>query len=568
MKSSTQYTSATFFLIVAASFLYQSLFFMFDYFPADEGLMVQVSQRMLQGETLYRDIFLPYTPLAWCVEAGIFRVFGYSYTAARIFPSFLFSLMCGIVFLWAREMMSFRYAVGCAVAAVLYRMWVWAYWQYFSYSVLAIFFAMAAGYFFVVYLKHGRRCFFMLLAGALAGLCFWSKPNVGVQTLAAMGLSLIACNVIGTPIEIRRMLRQSAMLLAGFVAVSVPFALILLTDKTFDDMLVHMGTLRAAYFHSDRHIPFPRPWPIFGTDPMVRENLFYLMPGVLYQFFAHVQETFLLNLYATPFIETAIKGIYYFPMLILVVGGAMAADSLRNLSRKANVPVFIFTFLFALLVFLQVFFFPVVNYLFIVLPPSIILLFASVGKIMESDRLMRMKPAQAGLKTLCVLGAVVYVCVSLWMTAVYVRAERQAIRTSRGTVQVHEARGRIFQTVYEYLMAETAPGDTVFVVPHNPLIYFFTDRRNPTRYDNLQPDTPGKQAQQEIIGSLERDKTRTVIFDQEEFPKKTRLPNAYPLLYNYIVENYVPVLDIPGQLTIYERKGVEEVGPSVSGPGK
>jgi hypothetical protein len=151
-------------------------------------------------------------------------------------------------------------------------------------------------------------------------------------------------------------------------------------------------------------------------------------------------------------------------------------------------------------------------------------------------------------------GLGIYFSISILGSVLQLSTDKVVVDTARGALLAPGERTEILNTIIAYVTLATEPGETIFVVPHNPLVYFFTGRRNPTRYDNLQPDTPGRQAEQEIIASLEKDGTGTVIFEQEEFPKKARFPKAYPDIYRYITENYYPLVDIKGKLTIYKRK--------------
>jgi len=547
--------------ILLSSFVYQIMFRKIGYFPADEGLMVAVCERMLNGESLYRDIFLPFTPLAWHVEAGAFRLFGLSLATARLLPTLLFSVMCGLIYLWGREMMSSTLALLCGVTVVFYRIWVWPYWQFFTYSVLAYFFAVASGYAFILFLKRKKPQTSIIVCGVLAGLCFWTKPNVGVQILAAVFLTLVTRTILQNTGEKSQktandihFLKGCALVAIGVVAASVPLLISLISDATLNDMIAQMSTLRRLYFESQRHIPYPRTWPLFRIDPILRENIFYMIPGTGDLCLRYAQRSFFPNLYGTPLIEVSVKLLYYSPIALLLASLPVNIKLLKAFRNSADASIFFFTFLSSLFLFLQVFFFPAAIYLLIVFPPLIILAFAAFERIMKTDFLSKRQRLKRIAAVCAISGLGGYFFISILGAALQLSGDKVTVKTARGVLLASDERGVILDTIIAHVKLTTEPGDTIFVVPHNPLIYFFTERKNPTRYDNLQPDTPGRQAEQEIIASLEKDRTETIIFEQEEFPKKTRFPKAYPDIYRYITENYYPVVDITGRFTMFKRK--------------
>ena len=564
---------AVFVAILVISSVYQLLFRKIGYFPADEGLMVAVCERMLNGESLYRDIFLPVTPLAWNIEAGAFRLFGISLATARLLPIFLFSTMCGIIYLWSREVMSSTLAFWCSVAFIFYRIWVWPYWQFYTYSVLASFLAIASGYAFILFLRHLRPRVSIIACGVLAGLCFWAKPNVGIQILAAVFFALMIKSVLRNSAKESQevpdnitFVKGCALVFGGVVAASLPFLIYLVANGTLDDMIVKISTLRQVYFESERHIAYPRPWPLFRIDPGLRENIFYMVPGTGDLCLRYVQRSFFPNLYRTPWIEVSVKLLYYFPIALLLLSLPINIKLLKTFRSSADAAVFTFTFLSSFFLFLQVFFFPVAIYLLVVFPPLIILTFAASERILKTDFLLGRRRLRRIAKICAISGLGTYFSISILGSVLLLSSDKVVVDTGRGVLLASGERTKILDTIIAYVKLTTEPGDTIFVVPHNPLIYFFTNRRNPTRYDNLQPDTPGRQAEQEIIASLEKDRTETVIFEQEEFPKKVRFPEAYPDIYRYITENYHPLVDIKGKLTIYKRKkeAAEEIKKSLS----
>jgi hypothetical protein len=104
------------------------------------------------------------------------------------------------------------------------------------------------------------------------------------------------------------------------------------------------------------------------------------------------------------------------------------------------------------------------------------------------------------------------------------------------------------------LLGQVKPGDTAFVHPYKPLLYFLTQAKNPTRYSYLAPGLMTDQDEQSALTDLKQTPPKWVLFlrlSPEEFLRV--FPNAdqsrihFPTLESWIDDNYAPTtLQIAG----------------------
>src|SRR5579864_1137484 len=70
-------------LIAVGAFVYLFPFLRYTSLNADEGIVLQGAQRILEGQVLYKDFFSFYTPGAYYWTALLFRLFGNSILVPR-----------------------------------------------------------------------------------------------------------------------------------------------------------------------------------------------------------------------------------------------------------------------------------------------------------------------------------------------------------------------------------------------------------------------------------------------------------------------------------------------------
>lgn len=154
----------------------------------DESWFLQVVARIQSGEVLYRDVFLGTTPLSAYVTTGLTALIGVEIVAVKVVTNACFAATAVLAGRLAKDA---GLSTGGA-AVVMAATFIWARpYNNPPYTPMAVMFLLAA---MVMSLSaHGRRANGLrgwFWAGALAGLSFASKQNVGLLALGSAGLAL------------------------------------------------------------------------------------------------------------------------------------------------------------------------------------------------------------------------------------------------------------------------------------------------------------------------------------------------------------------------------------------
>jgi hypothetical protein len=97
------------------------------------------------------------------------------------------------------------------------------------------------------------------------------------------------------------------------------------------------------------------------------------------------------------------------------------------------------------------------------------------------------------------------------------------------------------------LFATVRPGDSLYVHPYLPVLYFWTQARNPTRYAYLNPGMMTGADETIVLDDLTRRPPRWVMYlplTREEFlrlfPSGRAADQTFPRIESWIRERYQP----------------------------
>lgn len=106
------------------------------------------------------------------------------------------------------------------------------------------------------------------------------------------------------------------------------------------------------------------------------------------------------------------------------------------------------------------------------------------------------------------------------------------------TVSTDEANTLVLAA--QYVAANSAPGEPIFVYPTSPLLYVLADRPNPTRFAHLYPGAATPAELNDVIASLDRFPVQLVVVFESDLaywgPPEDNAP-----LESYLVDHYHPV---------------------------
>lgn len=446
----------------------------------DEGHLANAARRVAAGEILYRDVYTVYPPASFHVVAGLFEAFGTSLLVARAFHIAMTLALAVLVFAAARRLMDtpFAWLAGALVAAsgwhVILEGCHYAY-LYGAVPMAALFLltrADAAGA-----LDRGR----LIAIGALAGiaLSFRLEPFVGVAL--AGGSVVLLREGLGL-----RALTRLAWLVVGTLLVAVPIGLYFAVHGALPDLL------RAVFWTSFGQYlqggEFNLPMPALEWVPVEwsRRGLRHLF--VSWEFRLPVL------LYAAALAETAFTA-----WRRRRAPQALSPDALARLALA----------LFGAVLYLRATGRSDYYHLAPVLFPAYLL-----GADWIARGWRRYVPPR--------LNGFAYLLVALILaSSLFVHQFDLAVtRSMAATDEVEivpggpriERASRLGELVAD-IRARSRADEPIVVLPWYPILYFLTERTNPTRFDWLFPGYLATDAEVEaFIGEIERSEVRVVVY--------------------------------------------------------
>src|SRR5215469_13986574 len=176
--------------VALLAFFFQLPFFRLWFSAMDEGHMLQFSQIVAEGGQLYRDATLYPLPGAFWLLALALRIAEPSILVARWVVVIEFALFCGLVWLLVRPLLTRAGAIALVALLLLYRVWAFPHWHFYSYSTTGLLVQVAMLLVLLRFFRSGNL-HQLALAGFLFGLGVLCKQDYGAAFLLAVSLSLL-----------------------------------------------------------------------------------------------------------------------------------------------------------------------------------------------------------------------------------------------------------------------------------------------------------------------------------------------------------------------------------------
>lgn len=511
--------------------------------PVDEGQLLAIAARLLDGEVLYRDIYTGIFPGAYWATAALIGLFGEDVVVTRWAQLVVNAATAGCLYWLGRRVMDFGWALLAPVLYVALVPFGFPGLTMLNYSSLSLGFALVA---LVCLLRHLEtdRLLEAAFCGVLLGVCGVVKQNYGGLAVLAVLIGLVWAR--WGDLQSRRTLWSGGLaLIAGGAAVGLLMIGGLLISGAFSDF-VHQTLLVIGDSQLDAfNDPIP---PIFGAHP---ENdsrfVFVYTPSAFFNYLVRGDTFFGWAL--SPALRSASIRIVYGGTLVLL-GVAVVLlrfagrdeDRLRGRSTRALC-------VFAIVFFFGIFPSAIWSHLAFVLPPILLvpgLLADRVAARLGSSRgfLSRVwvRVWQAAHVVVALLALLVLVRVSLDLRRWY----GEPLDIPRGSLYVDERQKALLGGATRFLSRCAQPDEPVFVAPDMPLLYFLADRRNPTPFDLL---IPGDVKGDVIVQRLEDSRTRCVVYNPKMYLQFAPFDELFPEVARLFDESYRRAAVIRGQGT-------------------
>jgi hypothetical protein len=120
-----------------------------------------------------------------------------------------------------------------------------------------------------------------------------------------------------------------------------------------------------------------------------------------------------------------------------------------------------------------------------------------------------------------------------------------------GTTVV-EDQARTLVATAQFIAANTAPGEPIFVYPTAPLMYVLANRPNPTRFAHLYPGAASPTELDTVIATLDKTPVNLVVVSESEL-EYWGPPGQNARLETYLVANYDEIAQF-GEYRLLHRK--------------
>ncbi|HEU5317315.1 MAG TPA: hypothetical protein VFX49_14490 [Chloroflexota bacterium] len=498
--------------VISLSFLHFLRIYDRGFNLLDEGFVLHVAERVLQGQVPYRDFFTQLTPGAFLALAAVFKLTGPSVLVGR-WVTLLLGLAITAMLYWGGRQLVAR--PTAALAALAFPVWgIGQGWFYPNYSWFALCCAVAAlccalrairltAAPDVSHRLGANPLAWHAAAGLLCGAAAFCKQNIGLY--AAVGLC--AATLIALPTPTPRRVLSTAVLAAASLPIPLALLLWLAANGALDGFVRDAVWIPLRVFPLDMAAPYPPswpPWPVPTDRPGYGEwafRLVCLLPPLPY---------------ALAIVSLAVS--------TLLHRGAPTA------SHRASLAAWL---AFGLAIWATAFPRADFDHVQVALGPAFVLGasgFESIGGMLWRRRGPFIASALLGGFLLAGVGnaRLLHMGPDWTLRGIAGSAPRAA-----GLKLDHDEAMELRHLIGE-VRRLTEPGDRIAALPWNAGLYFLAERRNATRFDLFIPASVLDDDMPEIERSLATAGLIVLWTPRDPFVNNTSFDDRYPGLDRFI----------------------------------
>jgi hypothetical protein len=511
----------------------------------DEGYLLDGVEKVMEGQVIYRDFHHTYAPGRFYLVAAAFEAFGKSLLVERYIFALLQALKCSLAFLivWAIT------GNGFALVAPVLIMMAPGPWHKVFFSSLGF----LATYAVMISIGRGMRR--LVICGAVVGLCAVFRQDSAAFAVLG-GFAGLVFGLAARTTGVRRFAAELGGLLIGLALVGIPVLLYFSWQGALAPMLYKM-TKDGMLDNMTNRIPYPGLAAETGIDAaysayILPVRLIFYLPFAVYGLAGFI---LVRNLIVRRFGPRVTEMIVLVTASVLAVNQSVWRSDIGHLLQTQQ-----YVFLLVPVVLASAF-----SYLARRWPePGRRRRTLRWGLLLASPALLFWATygcMKASLD-MALMGRFVRESISVgdteYVGSVLVRAGNDTrLHLERAPVYVRAGEARFFKAIGSFLDEHTSPGNYVLAVPQLQMLYFFYDRKNPTRYAHYRRALDPAD-EEEYIADIERHGTR-YIFLTEPYAGATIGQTAQAFseyarrVRSWILANYVEVERIGG-VRILSRK--------------
>jgi hypothetical protein len=503
-------------ILLLVSIGFESLFIHHGLSAMDEGWPLHAAMEMLDGKTLYDEVFWVFPPghllpawIAYNLDApGIVL-------ARMLYASFTVATSLGILFV-ARRLMPADFALLAAllVAVAAPR----SHFEHLLFGYRYLVWSLIVLLFFNLRLTRDESRW-LFPAGVFAGIALFFRLTPAFAVSAGVAIGIVAASR-----SWQRWLREGLWYSAGLLLVWVPILLwfqgTVGLEKFWIEMVVRPVEMTALQ---------SRPIPPILLENLNRTTLSFAFASIGFRFYP----------------------LFYAGFLLFLLNRWGRALSMRR--------PFEHVFLFSFVIFGAVYFTRSmgrsdVPHLDSVIPP-IALLLAYCASLST-----RLKPFQTGQNDRTAVRARWALCTVILGVWVFMNGSDRFLDQAEmmgdtplqnipGTINVRQmSLGLLVDRLVPIIQQHAKPGDEILVMTHAPLFYVVTDRHSPGYFDVVMPGTFRRPEEElEFVGRIQAKPPAVVVWPRQPFDRnpKRGLQQTAPVLSNWILNHYRSALEAP-----------------------
>ena len=478
-------------VVFLLSFLYLYIFRRYTTMEPDEGIVLEGAQRVLRGEILYRDFFSFFTPGSYYFLAMIFRVFGNSFTVARIVLLVFGSCYSVLAYLLARRVCSRSIAVLAtalmAATTLPFRFLVLHNWDSTLWACLAVYCSVRS--------LESPNWKWPLAVGSFTSLTFLFEQSKGAGLGLGLGVGLLIV-ALASPSKPRFSTPQ----LSGFAfGLLWPFVLVLAYFAAHHAV----GVMAADWVWPLQHYSAANrvPYGYQNWSDETRNQLFGTG-----------------SLFVRVVTIATMSPCFLIPLFPLIAAGLGVHWTVSIFQRKSDGSkneyyVVVCAALSGLLLSVILVRADIIH--FVYLQPLFCLVFAW---IFEAHDIPGWLPRNLrGAVVLCLVLAFSLFSIPLLIRATTVS---NSLNTRKGLVNTPRK-----DAVIPYVQNHVTEGELMLVYPYLPLYQYLSATSGPSSFEYFQAGMNTSEQAQTMISQLASRRVRVVLFESSFVQK---IPNSWP----------------------------------------
>ena len=479
----------------------------------DEGIVLETAQRMVSGQRLYVDFFGYMSPGGYWLQELVFRVFGVSLLAGRILPIVWCALQASLVF---RLTDRFATRLAASIATLLFvalqledhtNISAKHRWDSAALALLSISFAVDA--------KEKQSMWRWAISGAFGCAAILCTPSMAILVVITL---LWICSA--------KQWKAAAAYLSGMVGLGFPALLLLLSEGILQPFISQMLWLS----HSHSEVNAMAYGSIMGGYSKILANgegIAKLLPAGLAACLA-------------------------LPAILPVLGvSGLTWEALRGKVKQEEKSIFLY--MAAVILALIVATMPR-------LCVSMLLYTSALPLAAAAIYISRSWPARATAYSMMVLGIFMAAfAMNFWSES----TKSMPLISPVGIIRpAPDDRPGVAA-----LLEKVKPGQSLFVHPYMPLLYFVTQAKNVSRFNFLHPGMMAASEEQTVMDDLTKSSPEWLLFlawSREDFlslfPGGANRSDRFPRIESWIEANYKPVepaVNVSGYKLMQKRRVLE-----------